>query len=118
MKTPCRWILFILWTISTPLLPYSSQAQLCGFCYLNPTTNRSEFSMLAYSSEEMSVNLRSAFRFSQGIRLLKTRVLTIDKDFNEISVLKEVFPEATILLYVLLGKYLNSLHVYDQFVIN
>jgi len=78
----------------------SARYKLCGFCYLNPKTNQSEFGMLAFLAEETSVNLRAAFHFFKSMCTEVVPIFTVDKNFTEITVLKEVFPDATILLCV------------------
>ena len=54
--------------------------------------------MLTFMSEESSVNLEATFKFFKTMCTKSTNIFVVDKDFNEIFVLKRVFPEAKILL--------------------
>lgn len=75
-----------------------SRYKLCGFCYLNPVTDKSEFCALAFISEETANNLRATFRSLKKMCTQIPEAFIVDKDFNEISVLKEVFGTVRILL--------------------
>jgi len=57
--------------------------------------------MLPLLSEETSSNLRIAFSVFKTICNRHKNIFIVDKDFNEISVLKEVFEKAKILLCTL-----------------
>ena len=87
----------------------SSKYKLCGFCYLNPTTNKSEFCASAFLSEVTACNFRSAFGCFRNMSSESPSVFIVDKDFNEISVLSSVFPNSTILLCNHVIKYVRNL---------
>ena len=77
----------------------SSKYKLCAFCYLNPTTNRAELEALAFLAEETADNFRSSFKYFKSMCAASPpSVFIVDKDFTEITVLKEVFIQSTILL--------------------
>ena len=89
----------------------SSKYKLCGMCYLQPVTNRSEFCALAFLSDETARNLKITFEcFKRMCSHLPPLVIMVDKDFTEIAVLKPVFPAARILLcYFHVLKYLKNM---------
>ena len=88
----------------------SSKYKLCGFCYLNPTTNCSEISALAFLAEETAVNFRWTFQRFKEMCSESPAIFVVDKDFNDISVLRQVFPTAAILLcYFHVIKYVKNL---------
>ena len=88
----------------------ASKYKLCGFCYLNPTTNKSEFSALAFLSDETAATFRAAFKFFRDMCSQAPSVFMLDKDFTEIGVLKEIFPNASLLLcHFHVIKYLKNL---------
>ncbi|GBN27314.1 hypothetical protein AVEN_190515-1 [Araneus ventricosus] len=87
-----------------------SKYKLCDVCYLNPKTNRSEFCAPAFLSEETATNFRKTFQYFRKICTQPSSIFIVDKDFNEISVLKEVFGRAIILLcYFHVLKYVKNL---------
>lgn len=89
----------------------ASKYKLCAICYLNPTNNRAELGALAFLAEETAVNFRSAFKFFKDMCAESPpSVFIVDKDFTEITVLKEVFTRSTILLCLFhLIKYAKNL---------
>jgi len=88
----------------------SSKYKVCAFCYLNPTTNCSEISALAFLSEETAVNFGRAFCCFEHMCSEPPTIFMVDKDFNEISILREVFPTATNLLCLFhVIKYIKNL---------
>jgi len=77
----------------------SSKCKLCAFCYLHPTTNKSEFCALTFLSDETAKTFEAAFLLFKTVCCVPPAVIFVDnKDFNEINVLKKVFPSAAILL--------------------
>ena len=76
----------------------SSEYKLVAVGYLNPTTNKSEVACVAFIAEESSENLEFVFRNFKLFCTHDPQIIMINKDFNEISVLKIVFPLAVILL--------------------
>jgi len=76
----------------------ASEYKVCGFCYLNPTTNRSELAAIAFLSEETATVFRAAFNLFKQMCSQPPSIFIVDKDFTEIAVLREVFIGATLLL--------------------
>jgi len=75
----------------------SSKYKLCGFCYLNPATNDSEFCALASLDDETVMNLRIAFKFFKKLcSHVLPQVIIVNKDFTEITALQKVFRTARI----------------------
>ena len=75
-----------------------SKYKLCAFCYLNPTTNKSELCALPFLAYEKADIFTAAFRFFKNFTAKLPVVFIFDKDFKEIALLKSMFPNATILL--------------------
>jgi len=79
----------------------SSKYKLCGFCYLNPATNGSEFCALASLADETTMTLRIAFEFFKKLcSHVLPQVIIVDKDFTEIAVLQQVFRAARIVCVI------------------
>ena len=76
----------------------NAQYKVSAVCYLNPTTNKSEIASLSFISEESKENLKFVFSNFKSMSLHDPTVIIVDKDFNEITVLKSVLCIATILL--------------------
>ena len=87
-----------------------SKYKVCGFCYLDPITNRTNIAALGLMDSESSENFKFLFeRLKELIGEREVNFIT-DKDFTEIAVLKEVFPSARKLLctwHVVKVGYLN-----------
>lgn len=76
----------------------TSKYKLCAFCYLNPTTNRSEICALGFLSTETAENFGQVFLHFKKMSPQSPEVFLVDKDFNEIAVPQEVFKTSIILL--------------------
>lgn len=76
----------------------ASKYKLCAFCYLNPTTNKSELCALSFISQETAQNFTDVFQCFKKICIQLPSVFILDKDFNEIAVLRKIFPNSRILL--------------------
>ena len=76
----------------------NAQYKVSAVVYLNPTTNKSEIASLSFISDESADNLRFVFTSFKKMTLHDPSVIIVDKDFNEIKLLKEIFPNAVILL--------------------
>jgi hypothetical protein len=72
--------------------------KLSAFCYVNPVTNKGEIGGMNFLADEGGEAYRFAFEsFKKSLNKEPPNIL-VDKDFNEISILKEVFPNTRILL--------------------
>ena len=80
----------------------ASKYKLCAFCYLNPITNRSELCALAFIAEETGRNFRDTFQIFKSMCSKSPSVFIVDKDLNEVAILREVFPLTSILLCTIL----------------
>ena len=76
----------------------SSGYKLSAILYLNPATGKGEVVQLAFLEDECADAYSFSFSTMRKIIGQDPPVLCIDKDFNEIAVLKSVFPSSSIIL--------------------
>ncbi|XP_077297381.1 uncharacterized protein LOC143919071 [Arctopsyche grandis] len=72
--------------------------KMMGFCYYSPITGKTEFASIAFISIESLINLKECIKEFQTICTNIPKIFMIDKDFTEISAIKNVFPTSHILL--------------------
>ena len=76
----------------------SSGYKLSSFLYLNHVTGKGEVGQLAFMSDEGAEAVEFAFSTFRRICGKDPPVLMVDKDFNEINIMKKVFPTSRIIL--------------------
>ena len=84
--------------------------KLAAFCYLNPTTNKTEIAALSMMSDETQENYDFVLSKFKTLCRREDIMFLVDKDFTNIESIKKAFSEVTILLcvfYVL--KYMRTL---------
>ena len=69
-----------------------------GVLFLNPATNKGELVSISFIVDETSESLRFVLSAFRDISAHRPRAVNIDKDFTEIKILKELFPDTRILL--------------------
>ena len=73
--------------------------KIAAFCYLNPTTNKTEIAAIAYISDESSSSLDFVFRHFSNICCGNVeKIFIVDKDFTQLNSINVHFPDCLILL--------------------
>ena len=70
----------------------SAGYKMSVFMYLNPVTDRGEVGQVAFLSDEGSDAYEFAFSAFRSSIQKDPPVIILDKDFNELAVIKKVFP--------------------------
>ena len=76
----------------------SAQYKVMAVVYLNPTTDKSELAHISILSDESKPNIEFAIRSFKKICNREDLVFIVDKDFNQINVIKNEFSKAIVLL--------------------
>ena len=78
----------------------TSGYKMTVFMYLNPVTNRGEVAQIAFLNDEGAEAYEFAFRaFKKFVRKDPPSIL-LDKDFNEIAIIRKVFPSSATYLCI------------------
>lgn len=72
--------------------------KIAAFCYLNPTTNKTEIGAVALLADESAKNLDFIFEKFAEICVHHQLIFIVDKDFHQLDSIKRNFPEAILLL--------------------
>ena len=74
--------------------------KLMAIVYLNMTTNKSEIAFMELMCDETNTTVECALRCLKSMCLHEDLIFIVDKDFGQLSVLRKLFPGATVLLCI------------------
>ena len=77
-----------------------AQYKVAAFVYLDPNTSKSEIAAFALMSDETAACFEIILNSFSRVCVRQDLIFLIDKDFTEISTLKNIFPSSTILLCI------------------
>ena len=72
--------------------------KIAAFCYLNPTTNKTEIAAIAYTADETAESLDFIFQNFSVLCANPDKIFIVDKDFTQLDSIKRHFPGCTVLL--------------------
>ena len=76
----------------------TSNYKMSAFLYLNPVSNRGEIAQISFLADEGAEVYKFTFSSFKKTFGKDPSIVLIDKDFNELKIVKEVFPTSTPLL--------------------
>ena len=76
----------------------SAGYKLSAMVYLNKVTGKGEIAQLSFHADESRKTYLNIFQSFSSVCQKAPPIIIVDKDFNEIACLSEVFPNSTILL--------------------
>ena len=98
MKKACLGINPTVFQCDTTFKFDTSNYKMSAFLYLNPVSNRGEIAQISFLADEGAEVYKFMFSSFKKTFGKDPSIVLIDKDFNELKIVKEVFPTSTPLL--------------------